>query len=259
MREQVEFGWKACDRRSDPEDNTEGELRDGPDKFSQLRHGEPIYFKNFRTTEVKRWLDAKFLKRLSPNVFQVSVGGRIYSAHRDQLKLKPRPPKTLVCGWKPSRKRPREDDEEYSDESDSSDYYGFLADSFINDSQQQQTVEVGNSLSIPSTSGNSLSKHVTGNSLSRDEMASSGSSLLPSSGDQMPMSASSCTPTSSRQDDAFGVSSSDNGPLNHGSSVPFDYQNPVSHQKPSNSRNVVQPRRSRRSKRQKRNSEFYYY
>lgn len=240
-----------------------------PDKFSQLRHGEPIYFKNFRATEVKRWLDAKFLKRLSPNVFQVSVGGRIYSAHRDQLKLKPRPPKTLVCGWKPSRKRQREDDEEYSDDSNSSDFYGFLADSFINEPQQQQTVEVGsslsipstsdNSLSIPSSSSNSLSKHVTGNSLSVDEMASSGSSLLPSSGVQMPMSANSCIPTSSREDGAFEVSSGEYRSSSHGSSVPVDHRKSVDHQKASISRNVVQPRRSRRTKRQKQNSEFYYY
>lgn len=206
---------------------------------------------------MKRWLDAKFLKRLSKNVFQVSVGGRMYSAHRDQLKLKPKAHRTLVCGWQPNRKRRREDDADFDEDSDSSDYYGYLADSFINDPHQHSMVEVGNSLSVPSTSGNSLSKKIPDSSLSTSKMALSGRSVLPSSGDQMPMSASSCHQKSARQDDAFEVLSNDQGLLGAGLSVPSGQD--ADNQKVADSRNDTLPRRSRRLKRQKIHMHYKYY
>lgn len=231
-----------------------------PDKLSQLRHGEPIYFKNFRATDVKRWLDAKFLKQISQNVFQVSVGGRIYSAHRDQLKLRAKPPRTLVCGWKPgTRKRQREDDDDNGDDSDTGDFYGFLADSFIYDPQQQPAFEVGNSLSNPSTSGNSLSKHASGNSLSAIENASSSNSLLPSSGSSMPMSANNRIQRGSSEDGAFEESSQLQVQPNHGSSVPFDKRKHGHHQESSGHRSETEPKRSHRIKRHKKNKDFYYY
>lgn len=121
-------------------------------------------------------------------------------------------------------------------------------------------VEVGNSLSIASTSGQrqQFVQACNRQQLVQRRDGVEWQQFAISSGGQMPMSESSCISTSSRQDDAFEVSFSDHGLLNHGSSVPFDYQNLVGHQIASNYRNVVQPRRSRRSNRQKRNSEYYY-
>ncbi|EAT39158.1 AAEL009015-PA [Aedes aegypti] len=107
-----------------------------PDWTDKLCPGDTVYYKNFRTTDIRRWLEAKFQKRVSSHTFQISVGGRVYLAHRNQLKQagndKSRLYVTFSRGkeYGRSRKRTREDDEE-SDSDDAEDFYGFPADSFV--------------------------------------------------------------------------------------------------------------------------------
>lgn len=57
------------------------------DPFTKLTAGDPVYYKNHNPTDIRRWLKVKFIKKLSTNVFQVSLGGRLLSAHRQQLRL----------------------------------------------------------------------------------------------------------------------------------------------------------------------------
>lgn len=107
-----------------------------PDWTDKLCPGDIVYYKNFRTTDIRRWLEAKFLKRVSLHTYQVSVGGRVYLAHRNQLKQagkdKSRRYVTFSRGKENghTRKRTREDDVE-SDSDDAEDFYGFPADSFV--------------------------------------------------------------------------------------------------------------------------------
>lgn len=108
-----------------------------PDWIDKLRPGDLVFYKNFRPTDIRRWLEAKFLKRVSLNTFQVSVGGRVYLAHRNQLKLvgsrKSRYGLIFARGKERSsnRKRAREDDDDESVDDDAGDFLGFAADSFI--------------------------------------------------------------------------------------------------------------------------------
>ncbi|XP_053686465.1 uncharacterized protein K02A2.6-like [Sabethes cyaneus] len=106
------------------------------DWIDKLRPGDLVYYKNFRPTDIRRWLEAKFLKRASLNTFQVSVGSRVYLAHRNQLKLfgtrKNRYGLIFARdeGISSNRKRARDDDDEGVDD-DADDFLGFAADSFI--------------------------------------------------------------------------------------------------------------------------------
>lgn len=160
-----------------------------------------------------------------------------------------------MCGWKHgnTRKRRREDDDEDNFDQDSGDFYGFLADSFICDPQQQAAVEVGSSLSNLSTNGKSLSQHLSGNGLSAIEIDLSSNSLLPSSGKYTPMNANECDRRGSRGDGAFEV------PSHNGSSAPLDQRKHDRIEELSGYRAEYQTRRSRRAKRQKKNNDFYYY
>ncbi|XP_058445754.1 uncharacterized protein LOC131426939 [Malaya genurostris] len=69
--------------------------------------------------------------------YRVSVGGRVYLAHRNQLKVfgtnKKRCGLIFARGKEssPARKRSREDDNDESFDDDASDFLGFAADSFI--------------------------------------------------------------------------------------------------------------------------------
>lgn len=140
------------------------------DQFTNLKNGDLIYYKNNNPTDIRQWLPAKFLKRTSTNILQVSLGGRIVSAHKRQLKLGPasRRKRSKVFAFQGesavlpyqnplmseesakdfvsipedthTRKRRREDD---SDDSDgSSDFYGFPADSFIFSGEDTRTVGI---------------------------------------------------------------------------------------------------------------------
>lgn len=128
------------------------------DHFTDLKSGDLIYYKNINPTDIRRWLPAKFLKRISTNILQVSLGGRVISAHKRQLKVVPASRRkasrtfafqgesaslqagnataeqlsTENCVEMPAvastSKRRREEDD---DSNSSTDFYGFAADSFI--------------------------------------------------------------------------------------------------------------------------------
>ena len=108
-----------------------------PDWIDKLRPGDLVYFKNFKPTDIRRWLEAKFLKRVSLTTFQVSVGGRVYLAHRNQLKLvgARRNRHGLIFareeGRSVNRKRARDDDDDESVDDDAGGFLGFAADSCI--------------------------------------------------------------------------------------------------------------------------------
>lgn len=57
------------------------------DKFNNLNPGDKLWYRNHCPKDAERWLDATFVKRMSINVFQISINGNIKSAHRDQLRL----------------------------------------------------------------------------------------------------------------------------------------------------------------------------
>lgn len=128
------------------------------DEFSNLKYGDLIYYKNSNPIDIRQWLPAKFLKKLSTNILQVSLDGRLVSAHKRQLKVVPAPcrkasrtfafqdesvslptmeplehPLSIKPPTRSRYKRNREDDyEAFSDVSDvSSDFHGFAADSLI--------------------------------------------------------------------------------------------------------------------------------
>ncbi|XP_062700236.1 uncharacterized protein LOC134284851 [Aedes albopictus] len=57
------------------------------DEVQTLKNGDLIFYKNINTTDIRRWLPAKFLRQVSDATFQISLGGRIVLAHKRQLKL----------------------------------------------------------------------------------------------------------------------------------------------------------------------------
>lgn len=57
--------------------------------FNKLRKGDLIYYKNSNKTDLRQWIPATFLMHVSQNVLQVSLGGRVISAHRRQIKVPP--------------------------------------------------------------------------------------------------------------------------------------------------------------------------
>lgn len=111
------------------------------DQFVNLKCGDLIYYKNANKSDIRRWLPATYLKRISSNVFQISLGGRMITAHRRQIKISDVPKSTTGSRFvirrenvqSNSRKRRREvdveDDERISDQEP--DFYGFPAESFI--------------------------------------------------------------------------------------------------------------------------------
>lgn len=129
----------------------------GSGEFTNLKYGDLIYYKNNNLTDIRRLLPAKFIKRISTNILQVSLGGRVVSAHKRQLKFVPnsrrKATRTFVFHGENThsseeqidqqahtqppmqhdRKRKREDDdEELSNLSDSSsDFYRFASEPFI--------------------------------------------------------------------------------------------------------------------------------
>lgn len=212
------------------------------DEFAKLRTGDPIYYKNFRPTDVKRWLDAVFLKRLSPNVFQVSVGGRTYTAHREQLKFKVKRPILSVCDWKQSRKRPREEEADDSDDLDNSDVYGYVVDSFLFDPQTQ----VDSSLPLQSTSGSSL--------LSNNPVSTSV--------DHHPQPSTSTTRSSkvvnSNSNGTRSLLSRKSNDQQSSNSEVDQPQEDIQHEVVDH-RKDSRPRRSRRTKRIKKDSQYLYY
>ncbi|XP_062710558.1 uncharacterized protein K02A2.6-like isoform X1 [Aedes albopictus] len=150
------------------------------DPFACMKFGDLIYYRNNNKTDIRKWLPAKFIKRTSSNILQVSLGGRVVLAHKRQLKLPDSRQKTSSrfvfhgesvasvpieqpgtsgsyrmenhpnqanmsdASLRPAKRR-REDDEEdcvgvFSSDSES-DFYGFAADSFVFGSLSDSVVE----------------------------------------------------------------------------------------------------------------------
>lgn len=57
------------------------------DLLTNLRNGDLVFYKNPNKTDIRQWLPAKYLMHISPNVLQISLSGRIVSAHKRQLKI----------------------------------------------------------------------------------------------------------------------------------------------------------------------------
>lgn len=62
-----------------------------PDDFDKLVAGDKLYYKNYDKRNLPRWLEAKFIKKLSKYIFQITLSGHKLSAHRHQLKMVHRP------------------------------------------------------------------------------------------------------------------------------------------------------------------------
>lgn len=99
-----------------------------------------MYYKNHNPTDIRRWLRVKFIKRLSTNIFQVSLGGRLFSAHRQQLRLAEGPldrNATRILIDRTSPERPVNQDfestsqQQQATQSDDEDFYGFVSDSIL--------------------------------------------------------------------------------------------------------------------------------
>ncbi|XP_065078720.1 uncharacterized protein K02A2.6-like [Ochlerotatus camptorhynchus] len=58
-----------------------------PDPFLKLVVGDTIYYKNFKKTDPQRWIEARFVRQISKNIFQISLHSSTIMAHRNQLKL----------------------------------------------------------------------------------------------------------------------------------------------------------------------------
>lgn len=80
------------------------------DNFRNLIPGDMLWYRNNRLKEAERWLEATFVKRISINVFQMSVNGHVTSAHRDQLRLAYSKATPRCALLKHNRKRKRSED-----------------------------------------------------------------------------------------------------------------------------------------------------
>ncbi|XP_053689881.1 uncharacterized protein K02A2.6-like [Sabethes cyaneus] len=57
------------------------------DPFNKLVSGDKVYYRNHNMKETQKWLEATFVKRISLNTLQISIGSALISAHRGQIKL----------------------------------------------------------------------------------------------------------------------------------------------------------------------------
>ncbi|XP_055604884.1 uncharacterized protein K02A2.6-like [Uranotaenia lowii] len=92
--------------------------------LDKLLVGDMLYYRNPNRKDFPKWLEAKFIKKMSKNIFQISIRSHVLSAHRDQLKpwhLKKRSSMLLV-GLRNSTKRTR------MESSDEEDFFGYPAE-----------------------------------------------------------------------------------------------------------------------------------
>lgn len=109
------------------------------DPLIKLTAGDPVYYKNYNPTDIRRWVRVKFIKNLSTNIFQISFGGRLLSAHRQQLRLVENCSDrnfvpVLFDRDAPDRKHdpdPASTTNAEQIESEEEDFYGFAAESCI--------------------------------------------------------------------------------------------------------------------------------
>lgn len=62
-------------------------INDKTDPLDELTEGDEVWFKNHYQKEHVRWIKATYLKRLSINTFQITIGSARIMAHRAQLRL----------------------------------------------------------------------------------------------------------------------------------------------------------------------------
>ena len=127
--------------------DTENKNTDANDIFraTNLKNGDMVYYRNPNKTEIRKFLPATFLKQISTNVFQISIGGRVVSAHKRQLKVPSNVSRKVNRKWvlqegtstmiphhstSGKRRRPKEFSGSEASDSDG-DFYGFPSDSFI--------------------------------------------------------------------------------------------------------------------------------
>lgn len=70
-----------------------------------------LLYKNINKNAIPKWLNAKFIKKISKNVLQISVGNHVTTAHKNQLRLIHIPKqrsKVYVTMREAARKRQRE-------------------------------------------------------------------------------------------------------------------------------------------------------
>ncbi|XP_055529901.1 uncharacterized protein K02A2.6-like [Wyeomyia smithii] len=140
---------KQLTKEHESDSNTTYKKENKTDVYTQLKNGDE--------KRIRKWLPATFLRHLSDTVLQISLGGRIISAHRRQIKPpttsrqqtrkrvvfqeenfvdpnhnpNPAPPHGNVSSTKfNKRKRDEEQFHEKEPESDP-EYYGFAAESCI--------------------------------------------------------------------------------------------------------------------------------
>lgn len=58
------------------------------DPLAKLAQGDKVLYKNPKSHELQRWTEAIFIKRISPNVFQIAIGSNVISAHKGQIQPK---------------------------------------------------------------------------------------------------------------------------------------------------------------------------
>lgn len=87
------------------------------DPFTKLVLGDKILYKNNTKHALEKWIEASYVKRVSPNVFTISIGSHTTNAHRHQLRLvDPRPTATTIRI--PIQRNKRLRDETSSDDED---------------------------------------------------------------------------------------------------------------------------------------------
>lgn len=87
-----------------------------PDGLDKLKAGDKLLYKNTNTKEFRRWLDAKFVKRISTNVFQIALGSHVLTAHRNQLKMVAQTysrVKVMIPGTSKARRQSLEEQEDF--------------------------------------------------------------------------------------------------------------------------------------------------
>lgn len=90
------------------------------DPFIKLALGDKILYKNNDKHALEKWIDAIYVKRVSPNVFTISIGSHTINAHRNQLRIvRPRPTATRIQIPIQRTKRSRENS------SDEEEFFGF--------------------------------------------------------------------------------------------------------------------------------------
>lgn len=96
------------------------------DPLAKLAQGDKVLYRNPKLHELQRWTEAIFIKRISPNVFQIAIGSNVISAHKGQIRPKEGPRRRRNVALPPHgiarRGKKRQVDDSFDDEEP---FYGF--------------------------------------------------------------------------------------------------------------------------------------